>query len=56
MTYCSYEGFKILAANYLEISHDNPFFGEELMKNEDAEAMLEGFVKLLKKKKMECDV
>ncbi|XP_004512074.1 AAA-ATPase At5g17760-like isoform X2 [Cicer arietinum] len=73
MSYCSYEGFKILASNYLEISHDNPFFGEiegliediqitpaqvaeELMKNEDSEATLEGFVKLLKRKKMEGDV
>lgn len=73
MSYCSYEGFKILASNYLDISHDNPFFGEiegliediqitpaqvaeELMKNEDAEATLEGFVKLLKRKKMEGDV
>jgi len=73
MTYCSCEGFKILAANYLEISHDNPFFGEieglieyihitpaqvaeELMKKEDSEATLEGFVKLLKRKKMEGDV
>jgi chaperone BCS1 len=73
MSYCSYEGFKILATNYLDISHDNPFFGEiegliediqitpaqvaeELMKSEDAEATLEGFVKLLKRKKMEGDV
>ncbi|XP_050906579.1 AAA-ATPase At5g17760 isoform X4 [Lathyrus oleraceus] len=74
MSYCSYEGFKILASNYLEISHDNnPLFGEiegliediqitpaqvaeELMKSEDADATLEGFVKLLKRKKMEGDV
>ncbi|RDX62577.1 AAA-ATPase, partial [Mucuna pruriens] len=73
MSYCSYEGFKILASNYLETPSDNPFFGEiegliddiqitpaqvaeELMKNEDAEATLEEFVKLLKRKKMEGDV
>ncbi|KAK7307517.1 hypothetical protein VNO77_40653 [Canavalia gladiata] len=73
MSYCSYQGFKLLASNYLEISSDHHLFGEiegliediqitpaqvaeELMKNEDAEATLEGFVKLLKRKKMEGDV
>ncbi|CAJ1930255.1 unnamed protein product [Sphenostylis stenocarpa] len=73
MSYCSYQGFKLLASNYLETPSDHPLFGEiegliediqitpaqvaeELMKNEDAEATLEGFVKLLKRKKMEGDV
>ncbi|KAL9328785.1 hypothetical protein ACSQ67_003788 [Phaseolus vulgaris] len=73
MSYCSYQGFKLLASNYLEIPSEHPLFGEiegliediqitpaqvaeELMKNEDAEATLEGFVKLLKRKKMEGDV
>ncbi|TKY70423.1 mitochondrial chaperone BCS1-B [Spatholobus suberectus] len=74
MSYCSYQGFKLLASNYLETSSDHHhLFGEiegliediqitpaqvaeELMKNEDAEATLEGFVKLLKRKKMEGDV
>lgn len=75
MSYCSYQGFRVLASNYLDISsdQDHHLFGEiegliedtqitpaqvaeELMKNEDAEASLEGFVKLLKRKKMEGDV
>ncbi|QCD91062.1 AAA-ATPase At5g17760-like isoform X1 [Vigna unguiculata] len=73
MSYCSYQGFKLLASNYLETSSEHPLFGEiegliediqitpaqvaeELMKNEDAEATLEAFVKLLKRKKMEGDV
>ncbi|XP_027360851.1 AAA-ATPase At5g17760-like isoform X2 [Abrus precatorius] len=73
MSYCSYQGFKLLASNYLEISSDHHLFGEvegliediqitpaqvaeELMKDEDSEATLEGFVKLLKRKKMEGDV
>ncbi|KAJ1408849.1 P-loop containing nucleoside triphosphate hydrolase [Sesbania bispinosa] len=73
MSYCTYEGFKLLASNYLEISSDHHLFGEvegliediqitpaqvaeELMKSEDAEVTLEGFVKLLKRKKMEGDV
>lgn len=75
MSYCSYQGFRVLASNYLDISsdQDHHLFGEiegliedtqitpaqvaeELMKNEDAEATLEGFVKLLKRKKMEGDV
>jgi len=73
MSYCSYQGFKLLASNYLELPSEHPLFGEiegliediqitpaqvaeELMKSEDAEATLEGFVKLLKRKKMEGDV
>ncbi|KAK7252929.1 hypothetical protein RIF29_37231 [Crotalaria pallida] len=73
MSYCSYEGFKVLASNYLEVSSDHHLFGEiegliedtqitpaqvaeELMKDEDVEATLEGFVKLLKRKKIEGDV
>lgn len=73
MSYCSYQGFKLLASNYLETPPDHPLFGEiegliediqitpaqvaeELMKNEDVEATLEGFVKLLKRKKMDGDV
>ncbi|KAK7309312.1 hypothetical protein RJT34_05933 [Clitoria ternatea] len=73
MTYCSYQGFKTLASNYLEISSDHHLFGEvegliddieitpaqvaeELMKNEDSEATLKGFVNVLKRKKMEGDV
>ncbi|XP_061345616.1 AAA-ATPase At5g17760-like [Gastrolobium bilobum] len=73
MSYCTYQGFKLLASNYLEISSDHRLFGEieglieetritpaqvaeELMKSEDAEESLEGFMKLLKRKKMEGDV
>uniref|UniRef100_A0A151UFJ4 AAA+ ATPase At3g28540-like C-terminal domain-containing protein n=1 Tax=Cajanus cajan TaxID=3821 RepID=A0A151UFJ4_CAJCA len=73
MSYCSYQGFKLLASNYLQTPSDHPLFGEiegliediqitpaqvaeELMKDEDADATLEGFVKLLKRKKMEGDV
>ncbi|XP_019421845.1 PREDICTED: AAA-ATPase At5g17760-like isoform X1 [Lupinus angustifolius] len=73
MSYCSYEGFKVLASNYLEISSDHHYFGEikglientqitpaqvaeELMKDDDIETTLEGFMKLLKRKKMEGDV
>lgn len=73
MSYCSYQGFKLLASNYLETTSDHPLFGEiegliediqitpaqvaeELMKNEDPEATLEGFVKILKRKKMDGDV
>ncbi|XP_014521184.1 AAA-ATPase At5g17760 isoform X1 [Vigna radiata var. radiata] len=73
MSYCSYQGFKLLASNYLETPSEHPLFreiegliediqitpaqvAEELMKNEDAEATLEAFVKLLKRKKMEGDV
>ncbi|XP_061345643.1 AAA-ATPase At3g50940-like [Gastrolobium bilobum] len=73
MSYCTYEGFKLLASNYLEISSDHQLFGEieglieetqitpaqvaeELMKSEDAEEALEGFTKLLKRKKMEGDL
>ncbi|XP_061345651.1 AAA-ATPase At3g50940-like [Gastrolobium bilobum] len=73
MSYCTYDGFKLLASNYLEISSDHHLFGEiegliedtqitpaqvaeELMKSEDAEEALEGFVNLLKRKKMEGDV
>ncbi|XP_061368091.1 AAA-ATPase At5g17760-like [Gastrolobium bilobum] len=73
MSYCTYDGFKLLASNYLEISSDHRLFGEieglieetqitpaqvaeELIKSEDAEEALEGFVNLLKRKKMEGDV
>ncbi|KAF1861938.1 hypothetical protein Lal_00026425 [Lupinus albus] len=73
MSYCSYEGFKVLASNYLEISSDHHLFGEikgliedtqitpaqvaeELMKDDDTETTLKGFMKLLKRKKMEGDV
>lgn len=73
MSYCSYQAFRTLASNYLEIYSDHHLFGEiegliehtqitpaqvaeELMKNEDAEAALEGFVNLLKRKKLEGDV
>ncbi|XP_028774668.1 AAA-ATPase At5g17760-like isoform X2 [Neltuma alba] len=75
MSYCSFQGFQLLASNYLGISseqHQNLFaeiegliddtqvtpaqVAEELMKSEDARDALEGFVGLLKRKKMEGDV
>ncbi|RYQ80043.1 hypothetical protein Ahy_Scaffold1g106718 isoform F [Arachis hypogaea] len=75
MSYCSFQAFKILASNYLDISSDHhhhlfpeiegliedtqitpAHVAEELMKSEDADVALQGFVKLLKRKKMEGDV
>ena len=72
MSYCSPQGFKLLASNYLGIRGYHHLFGEiedllkntevtpaqvaeELMKSEDANIALEGFVKLLKRKKLEGD-
>ncbi|KAI4314818.1 hypothetical protein L6164_027687 [Bauhinia variegata] len=74
MSYCSYDGFKLLASNYLGISsEEHHLFGEiegliedtqvtpaqvaeEMMKSENPDAALEGFVNLLKRKKLEGDV
>lgn len=63
MSYCTFSGFKILAANYLEI-HDHPLFDDimkllnnvkvtpaevagELMKSDDPLSVLQGFVSFL---------
>ncbi|MED6220951.1 hypothetical protein PIB30_049707 [Stylosanthes scabra] len=75
MSYCSFQAFKILASNYLDIptTDHHPLFpeiegliedtqitpahvAEELMKSEDTEVALQGFLNLLKRKKMEGDV
>ncbi|KAH7857959.1 hypothetical protein Vadar_018340 [Vaccinium darrowii] len=67
MSYCTSQGFKLLASNYLDI-HDHLLFGEiedlmanvkvtpaeiaeELMKSEDADVALAGVVSFLKCKK-----
>ncbi|XWS45466.1 hypothetical protein CRYUN_Cryun15aG0139100 [Craigia yunnanensis] len=73
MSYCTTDGFKLLASNYLGIGNQyNPFFGEidellesteatpaevaeELMKNDDANAALQGLVNFLKRKRIEAN-
>ncbi|KAL6193130.1 hypothetical protein ACLB2K_034214 [Fragaria x ananassa] len=71
MSFCTPCGFKTLAHNYLKVTTHHLFseieelikdvdttpaeIAEELMKNEDADIVLEGLVKFLKKKKeMNC--
>ncbi|KAL6224581.1 hypothetical protein ACLB2K_003436 [Fragaria x ananassa] len=74
LSYCTPNGFRILASNYLGIHESSPhhLFGEiesliestevtpaaiaeELMKNDDADVVLEGLVKFLKEKKAADD-
>ncbi|GLU19849.1 hypothetical protein SLE2022_360740 [Rubroshorea leprosula] len=71
MSYCTLQGFRLLATNYLEIGY-HPYFGEiedllkttevspaqvaeELMKSDDAKVALAGLIKLLKRKNLEGD-
>ena len=71
MSYCTPCGFKILAHNYLKVKTHHLFseieelikeidttpaeIAEELIKNEDADIVLEGLVTFLKRKKeMKC--
>lgn len=72
MSYLTVDGFRTLAANYLNI-HDHHWrfkeinelikckkvtpaeVAEELMKSDDVDAVLEGVVKFLKRKKMKDD-
>lgn len=71
MSYCSYEGFKTLASNYLGVC-DHPLFeniesllkntkitpaqiAEALMKSEDAEVALQGLITVLKEKRYKGD-
>ncbi|OMO84474.1 hypothetical protein COLO4_22024 [Corchorus olitorius] len=70
LSYCTFQTFRILASNYLEIKGEHHLFkgieellentkvtpaqvAEELMKNEDADIALEGFLSFLKQKKLE---
>ncbi|CAN1313357.1 AAA-ATPase At3g50940 [Linum perenne] len=68
MSYCNPDGFRILASNYLKVESHKLFgqieqlieeieatpaeIAEELMKGEDADAVLEGVVGFLQKKRM----
>nr|XP_043639122.1 AAA-ATPase At3g50940-like [Erigeron canadensis] len=73
MSYLTVDGFKTLAANYLNIHDDNHWrfeeinelincnkvtpaeVAEELMKSDNVEVVLDGFVNFLKRKKMNED-
>lgn len=71
MSYCTPQGFRVLASNYLEIEKHKLFeeidaliesteitpasLAEELMKSEDPDIALGEVVKFLKKKKVEKD-
>ena len=69
MSYCTYDGFKTLASNYLGVT-DHPLFGEietllkntevspaeigeELMRSDDADVALGGLVEFINRKKIE---
>ena len=71
MSYCTPSGFKILAANYLNINN-HPLFteieklmtevnvtpaeiAEELLKHEEVDVALDGIIKFMKRKKMEVE-
>ncbi|GKU99215.1 hypothetical protein SLEP1_g12091 [Rubroshorea leprosula] len=71
MSYCTPQGFRLLATNYLEIGYHR-YFGEiedllkttevspaqvaeELMKSDNANVALAGLIKLLKRKNLEGD-
>ena len=69
MTYCTMDGFKLLASNYLRINDHSRFeeiegflkndnvtpadIAEELLKSDDPDEVLEGLVKFLEKKETE---
>ena len=71
MSYCSYEGFKTLASNYLGTSDHSLFekiesllkdtkitpaqVAEALMKSEDAEVALQGLITVLKENRYKVD-
>ncbi|KAE8710251.1 putative inactive leucine-rich repeat receptor-like protein kinase [Hibiscus syriacus] len=71
MSYCTPGGFRVLASNYLRITHHNLFYeidelmvevdvtpaevAEELMKNEDTDIALEGLIKSLQDKKLRSE-
>jgi chaperone BCS1 len=69
LSFCTFNGFRLLASNYLDVQ-SHPLFeqvehllettevtpaavAEELMKDDDADVALSGLVKFLKRKEME---
>ncbi|XP_059291863.1 protein HYPER-SENSITIVITY-RELATED 4-like [Lycium ferocissimum] len=71
MSYCTPSGFRILVYNYLGLKNHHKFgevdeliievnvtpaeIAEELMKSDEADIALEGLIKFLHKKKLDCE-